>query len=130
MPVEVIISDDQSTAFFEGTGRGELLLRHCLDCGHWCAPETQACTACHSANLKWLASSGLGRIATFGIVHARGNPPGRIAVAVVEVNEGPWIQTQIVAAAPGTLQIGDRVQVGFEQPKGGEALPVFRPTAG
>ena len=130
MPVGAIIRDDQSSDFFEGTRRGELLLRHCLDCGHWCAPQQQSCTACHSAALEWLPSSGRGRIVTFGVVHSRGNPSSQTVVAVVELDEGPWLQTQMIGTDPGTLQIGDGVTVGFERPEGGEALPVFHRQAG
>jgi uncharacterized protein len=125
MPVGAISRDEHSAEFFDGTQRGELLLRHCLDCGHWNAPSALSCTACRSGVLEWLASTGAGQIISFGLVHPRGASP-RIAVAVVELDEGPWLQTQLVGMDPDALGIGDRVTVSFEQPDGGEALPVFR----
>jgi uncharacterized OB-fold protein len=126
MPVSAIVRDDVSAEFFDGTARGELLLRKCPKCGHINAPHIEACIRCGSPELGWQAAGGTGRVETFAVVHLRGDPPSRLVVAKIGLAEGPWIDAQIVDVDPDRVQIGDEVTLDFERPEGGEAVPVFR----
>jgi hypothetical protein len=130
MPVSAVARDNASAAFFDGTARGELLIKKCTPCGHFNAPQNMMCTACASTELEWVKAAGTGRIETFAVVHRRGgagDAPTRVIVGVVELDEGPWLEVQIVDVDPDAVKIFDPVVVGFETPEGGEALPVFRP---
>jgi len=127
MPVGVIARDEQSTAFFVGTGRGELRVRSCARCGNLSAPQVEACSRCNAGTLSWVAASGHAQVVSFAVIHGRGTPPPRTVVAIVELDEGPWLHSQLVDVDPDAVAIGDRLVVGFEHPDGGEAIPVFRP---
>jgi uncharacterized OB-fold protein len=127
MPVGVIARDEQSATFFDGTQRGELLIRSCAACGHLNAPPAEACAKCNDVELSWVAASGRAQVVTFVVIHGRGAPPPRTVVAIVELAEGPWLHSQLVDVDPDAVSVGDPLVVRFEQPDGGEAIPVFRP---
>jgi uncharacterized protein len=125
MPVGAIHRDPQSAAFFDGTARGELLLRRCSTCGKLSEPATMTCPACTGRDLGWAPSSRRGCVASWTVVHGKGpDGPTRTAVALVELDEGPWLEMQVVGIAPEAITAGMRVHVDFERPAGGEALPV------
>ena len=131
MTVRVLQRDERSAEFFDATAEGRLMLRRCEKCGHIGVPQTEFCPRCGSEELTWTDSEGTGVITAYGVVHARsaeGAP--RTPIAIVELDEGPWIYAQIVDADPDAVGVGTRVRVGFERPEGGEAVPVFRPETG
>jgi uncharacterized OB-fold protein len=129
MTVPTIQRDAASAKFFDGTARGELLIRRCDDCAHPNAPQSTTCARCGSDGLAWTPARGTGTIATWSVVYGRPRDDvaaPRSVVAVVELDEGPWLHAQIADADPGTVAIGLPVAVEFVRPDGGEAIPVFR----
>lgn len=125
MPVGTVRRDAATAEFFDGTARGELLIRHCDECRGYAAPQARTCPHCGSPVLSWTPAAGTGQVVSWSVVHAKGSPP--IVVAIVELDEEPWIQAQITGAAPEEVHGGLRVRVAFERPEEGEAIPVFRP---
>ncbi|MEU7827615.1 OB-fold domain-containing protein [Nonomuraea sp. NPDC049129] len=128
MPVGIVHRDAATAEFFDGTARGELLIRHCDQCGGFSAPQARTCPRCGSPELSWTAASGTGSVVSWSVLHTKGAPP--TVVAIVELEEEPWLQLQITGAAPEEVYAGLPVRVAFEHPEGGEAVPVFRPAAG
>ncbi|MGW2517501.1 Zn-ribbon domain-containing OB-fold protein [Streptomyces sp. NPDC001617] len=130
MTVGIMQRDPATAEFFDGTARGELLIRRCADCGHHSAPRCETCPACGSAALDRVPAEGTGTIASWTLVHGRpprdGGPAPVTAVVVVELDEGPWLHSQVITTAPQEVRTGIRVTVEFERPEGGEAIPVFR----
>jgi len=132
MPVGVIHRDAQSAPFFDGTARGELLLRSCNECQHLMEPAAMTCSRCGSRHFCWKAAAGDGTILTWTVVHTRGRDgaaPVRIPVAIVELREGPWFEAQLIDVDPDDITVGMRLRVDFARPEGGEALPVFAPSS-
>jgi uncharacterized OB-fold protein len=125
--------DAASEKFFDGTARGELLIRHCTACGAHAAPQFDACPACKEPTAAWVPADGTGTVISWTVVHGRPRddaPAPQQVVAFIELTEGPWLY-----AALNGLRAGERpwpgmsVTVAFEHPEGGEAIPVFLPTA-
>ncbi|WP_322762172.1 Zn-ribbon domain-containing OB-fold protein [Frankia sp. Cr2] len=130
-PVPAVRRDAETEEFFAGTERGELLIRRCDDCGHDNPPPASACARCHSAALTWTPARGTGSVVSWSVVHgpARdGGPPARTTVAIVELDEGPWLHSRLAEVDPADVHAGLRVAVTFDRPTDGEAVPVFRPT--
>ncbi|MFI7129210.1 Zn-ribbon domain-containing OB-fold protein [Nonomuraea sp. NPDC050153] len=127
MPVGIVHRDAATAEFFDGTARGELLIRRCAACGAHSAPQARTCPRCASPELSWTAAAGTGLVVSWSVVHAKGAPP--FVVGIVELDEEPWIQAQIVEIAPEHVYGGLRVRVAFEHPEGGEAIPVFHPAS-
>ena len=80
------------------------------------------CPHCASPELSWAPAAGTGTVVTWSVVHTKGLP--NVTVGIVELDEGPWVQLQLVGDLPADLH-DLRVRVAFEHPEGGEAVPVF-----
>lgn len=134
MTAGAVRRDSATAGFFDGTARGEFLLRRCCDCGVLGEPYLRQCRACESARLRWSSASGTGRVISWSVVHGRPGPDGarsRTVVAIAELDEGPHWWAEIADADPDLvteqgLALGQRVTIGFEQVEGHEAVPVFR----
>lgn len=115
--------------WWDACREGRLLLPHCKDCGkHFFRPEL-ACTHCFSINWEWEESCGRGTLYSYSEVH-RAPIPGfktPFNFAIVQLEEGPTMFSNVVQCAPGLLQIGMPLQVVFEELTAEVTLPKFRP---
>ena len=77
---------------------------------------------------------GHGRVHTFTIVHHSVHPVTADALpyvlALVELDEGPRLLTNLRAVRPEDVRVGMAVQVLFEDLGDGIALPQFQPVDG
>lgn len=94
--------DDHSTPFFDALAEGRLLLRRDPRSGRWHRPT--AVTASDGQPLEWSPASGTGTVESWAVVHSRDDDP--VLVAIVELDEGPWLRTRLVDLAPGDLADG------------------------
>jgi len=115
--------------YWEGALRGELLGQACGACGKLRHPPRPMCPYCHAVERKVVRLSGRGEIHSW-IVPRHPAPVGFAEppiVALVELEEGIRIVSNVVDAAPGQVRQGLPVEVGFAPTRGGKAVPVFRP---
>ena len=123
--------DDLSRAFFEGAQRGELVIQRCDACQAYLAPGNRACTECLSEALSWTAASGRATLHTFAVMYQRYHPGFAdelpYNIAVVELAEGPRLNTNIVGVPNDALRVGMPLAVAFEDAGESVALPKFRP---
>jgi uncharacterized OB-fold protein len=126
--------DEVSRPFFEGAQRDELMIQQCNDCGAYLAPGSRACTECLSESLAWTAASGRATLFTFAIMHQKYHPgffdelPYNIAV--VQLEEGPRLNSNVAGVANEALRAGMPLTVTFEDVGEGVVLPKFRPAGG
>jgi uncharacterized protein len=129
MTVGPVRRDDATAAFFDGTTRRELLIKRC-QAGHHSEPSAESCTTCGSIEFAWVPAAGGARVASWAVVHARGTvdrSADRTVLVIAELDEGPWLWSQIVDADPDAPAEGQRLQVDFARADDGhEAIPVFR----
>jgi uncharacterized protein len=128
----VPVPTPETEPFWAGTLAGELRVQQCNSCGrHYFYPRP-FCRYCQSADVAWRVVSGAGRLVSY-VINCRPLPPADPAepqvIALVELDEGPRMLTNIVGVPPEPqyLPLDGRVQVEF-QPRGEQALPVFRMT--
>lgn len=117
-----------SMPFWEGCRAGELRLQHCAGCDRFQFYPRIVCTGCGRGGLAWRAVSGRGRVASFSVVR-RGLSPAYVApyvVALIDLDEGPRLMSNIVDTDPAAVAVGDRVEVQFESWGDDHVLPVFR----
>ncbi|OJZ68780.1 hypothetical protein BRW65_25240 [Mycobacterium paraffinicum] len=116
-----------SVPFWQGCKCGELRYQHCEACGLANFPPTEHCRECLSAQIRWERSGGLGEIYSWTVVHrpvtAEFEPP--YAPAIVTLDEGYQMLTNIVGVAPEDLRIGMRVRVQFHPVGPDVTLPYF-----
>ena len=115
--------------FWEGAARGELLIQACGVCGDLCHPPSPLCPRCHSPQRVYKKMSGRGRVASYMLVHHPPNPYFEmpIAVAVVELEEGPSVTSNICDVPLADIDLGMEVEVFFAPTEGDLAVPLFRP---
>lgn len=120
-------SSPVSVPFWEGCRSHELRYQRCSECGIANFPPTEHCRQCLSGSLEWTRSAGTGEIYSWTVVHrpvtADFTPP--YAPAIVTVDEGYQMLTNIVGIAADALEVSLRVRVEFHS--GGEdlTLPYF-----
>ena len=107
-----------SQPFWEGTRQGELRVQRCLDCSHWRWTPQLACPKCWSERYEWARSGGRGELYSYTVVH-RSVDPARFeapyVLAVVRLDEGPHMLTNLVDCPPERVEVGMRVAVCFER---------------
>jgi uncharacterized OB-fold protein len=119
----------ETKVFWEGTAVGELRLQRCQVCGPTYFPPQPHCPRCGSDDVEVIRASGRGTLYSYVISHLAA--PGFEApyvIAVVELEEGPRLLTNIVEVAPDPdrLPLDLPLEVVY-QPVGEVALPLFRP---
>jgi uncharacterized protein len=118
-----------SAPYWAGTVDGELRYQRCDTCGQAVFPPQAFCPNDLHQTLTWQISAGTGTVYSFTIVERPQTPAFRTpyVVAIVELDEGYQIMTNIVGPAPEQVHTGQRVQVEFEPVSDEISLPCFRP---
>jgi hypothetical protein len=120
----------ETAAFWAATLTGTLLLQRCARCGKACYYPRYLCPDCHCTNLISFEASGQGTIYSYTIT-SRGileyADAGAYVLAMIELDEGPKMVSNIIGCDPADLAIGQRVEVVFSDTGGDGALPRFRP---
>jgi uncharacterized OB-fold protein len=126
-PAPILTPD---TAFFwEACGRGELVAQRCGACGALAHPPRPMCPRCHSLAREVARLSGRGEVWSW-IVPRHPAPIGFAeppVVALIQLDEGLRLVSNVVGVAIDRMRNGLRVEVAFEPTAGGRAVPVFRP---
>ena len=120
-------SSQVSMPFWRGCRDGELRYQRCESCGLSNFPPTEHCRQCLSAELRWTPSEGLGEIYSWTVVHRPVSPEFEppYAPAIITMDEGYQMLTNIVGVAPEDLAVGLRVRVQFHAVGPDLTLPYF-----
>jgi uncharacterized OB-fold protein len=104
--------------FWHGRRAHRLMLPTCRACGKPHLPPGPVCPFCFSDDINWQAASGRGRICTWTMVHKAWFPAFKdetpYNVVQVELDEGPRLTSRIVGCGDQKIQIGQRVEVVFD----------------
>lgn len=129
-PLPVI--DPGSRPFWDATREHRLSIPRCQACGEYHFYPRELCPHCHSDDLEWTDVSGNGEIYSFTIAR---KPAGPVyaddvpyIIAMIVLDEGPRMLTNLIVDDVETVQIGDRVAVKFEDVTDEVTLPKFTPT--
>jgi uncharacterized OB-fold protein len=133
----VPVPDEESRPFFDGAREDVLLLRRCRACSSFVSPTggigtplRPRCSSCFSADLEWAPASGRGTLYSFALMHQVYDPAFAddvpYNIAVVELDEGVRMTTNVVSCANEELWIGMPLEVTFEHISEELAIPKFR----
>ena len=139
-PILPDIEDPETSAFWEATREGRLVVQQCADCGHLRCPPHPGCPKCQSSRSAWKTVSGRAQLWSFIIAHGPTLPAFQnvvpFPVGIVTLDEGPHLRMvgNLVAAPgaalnsldPGLLKVGMPLAVGFRQVEDA-ALPCWIP---
>ncbi|MEX0761577.1 MAG: Zn-ribbon domain-containing OB-fold protein [Dehalococcoidia bacterium] len=127
------VAQPESDRYWEGARNSELWLQRCESCHSTQFYPRRFCTACGSRDVGWLRATGRGTLYTFTIVHRPPHPGFAddlpYIAAIVELEEGPRVPTNVVGVdpAPENLEIGMPVRAVFEKATDQVTLPKFTP---
>lgn len=128
-PVPVPTRETQP--YWEGCKKHELRIQRCVACGHYQFYPRLYCTACMSERVEWVRASGRGKVLSFTIVYRPVSPAFAAdvpyVVALVTLEEGPQMMSNIVGCSPERVYIGMPVQVTFEDRTEEISIPQFTP---
>lgn len=123
---------DEMQPFWDALHENRFVLLRCSGCGTWYWPFA-ACRRCANepffANMRFEPASGRGKVFSFTIPRWTFNPsfPAPYVYALVELEEGPMMPTNIVGCAPEAVRVGLPVEVAFVKLSDDITLPKFRP---
>ena len=129
LPAPLINPENQP--FFDATAKGTLLIGKCKSCGEAHYYPRVICPHCGADGAEWVESKGTGTIYSYSTMH-RGVPVP-YTIAYVTLDEGVSMMTNLTGFAPGSLKIGQRVRVMFQEADDGTAdkrgamMPMFTP---
>ena len=120
--------------FWSKAAEGVLVVPRCTDCGRTFWHPRPRCPHCGSERVDWIRASGRGTVHTYTVVRQSGDPYFKTkvpyVVAMIDLDEGVRIMTNIVDTPLAALAVGMRVEVVFEDAGGGIAIPLFRASPG
>ncbi|HEU0204480.1 MAG TPA: Zn-ribbon domain-containing OB-fold protein [Burkholderiaceae bacterium] len=115
--------------FWDACSEGRLILPRCNGCQQYFFRPEVACTHCFATDWRWVDASGRATLYSYSIVH-RAPAPGfktPYVFAIVELEEGVTMFSNIVGCEPEDVRIGMALEVIFEKIAPGVHLPKFRP---
>jgi uncharacterized OB-fold protein len=127
------VPNEDSRQFWEGCRANKLLLQKCDSCGHVRFYPRILCTECGSTETTWIEASGRGTVYSHTTIHRAPSPAFKADVpyvlALVTLEEGGRMMTNIVGCKPEEVAIDMPVKVKFEKVSDEISVPKFEPSA-
>lgn len=128
-PLPIVI--DENADFWAAAREHRLMLQRCKDCGYVQYYPRKICRQCWNENLEWTQSSGRGKVYTYTVNHRAPEDVFKkdlpYVVAVVDLEEGPRMMSNIVGTSPDKVSIGMPVELVFDDVTPEISLPKFKP---
>jgi uncharacterized protein len=125
------VADDDTRPFWDAARDRKLLIKRCADCGRAHFYPRRFCPWCWSEAVHWEEASGRAVLYTWSVVHHNDLPPfpDRLpyVAAVVDLAEGPRMQTNVVDCDADALSVGMALRVAYRDLAEEVTIPVFVP---
>jgi uncharacterized OB-fold protein len=127
----IVVPSEDSAPFWAAAKRHKLSLQKCGTCGSFRFPPSPLCPECTSMGGDWTELNGRGKVFSFVVFH-RAYHKGfeadlPYAVALVELEEGPRLVSNIVGIPPDKVRCEMPVEVVFDDVTPECTLPKFKP---
>jgi uncharacterized OB-fold protein len=123
--------DPWTKPHWDAAREGRLLIQRCPDCGRHVFYPRLECPYCASERLEWVEASGRATVYSYSVVESY--PPSYFlddipfVIAIVELEEGVRMMTNIVECDPSDVRCDMAVEVLFDHVTDEVTLPKFRP---
>lgn len=120
--------DPDSAPYWEAAAREQLLIQRCRACGRHQFYPRQHCRFCWATDIEWHEASGRGSVYSFSVVNREVEPGFEppYVIALVDLEEGVRMPTNIVGGAAMEVQVGSEVEVVFIAVDEERKIPGFR----
>lgn len=130
-PLPKPANEELSRPFWEAAKRHELIMPRCNTCSNVFFYPREACPVCLGADLGWTPVSGRGRVYSYTIVHQAVNaafqPDAPYAYAVIQLDEGPRLVSNIVDCPVEDVTVDMPVTAAFDDVTPEVTLVKFKP---
>ncbi len=127
----VPVPNEDTQVYWNGCRDHRLLLQRCRACGRHRFYPRMLCLHCSSTDTEWVEASGRGHVYTYSVIHRAPSPAFKTdtpyVLAIVELEEGVRMMTNICGCSPSDVHIGMPVRVVFEPMTAEIILPKFVP---
>jgi uncharacterized OB-fold protein len=123
-----VLTDD-NVVFWDAAAAGRLVAQRCGACGVLRHPPRPMCPHCSSLAVDVVDLAGTGTVYSWAVLHHPQHPAFDypLPVALVDLDEGVRVVSNLVGVAPDAIRVGMRVAVELRPTLGERAVPVFRP---
>ena len=122
--------DLEQAPYWAATLEGRLLVQRCVPHGHTQLYARAHCIRCRG-EVRWEDASGFGTVYSFTVLRQHHSRSLRhllpLVVALIDLDEGPRIMTNLIDVDPADVRVAMRVEVYFERVSDTAALPLFTP---
>jgi uncharacterized protein len=130
-PRELPTAEADARDYWLSAANGQLTVARCDSCGNVFHYPRPHCPTCWSDQVSMIAASGRATLYTYSTVYRNELAPFAqrtpYVAAVVELEEGPRLMTNIEDCEPAQLNIGMALVVAFRSLTDTVAAPVFIP---
>ena len=121
----------ESLPYWQAAREHRLALPKCDDCNQYWFPPSRTCPHCLSTSFSFENVSGKGKVYSFVTFHRVYRPAFEndvpYVVALVELDEGARLLTNILGVAYDQVKCDMRVEVVFDDYDSEISIPKFRP---
>jgi uncharacterized OB-fold protein len=121
----------ESAPYWAAAAQHKFEIPHCNACGGFWFPPSASCPHCLSTDFAFTPVSGRGKVYSFVTFHRVYHPAFEqevpYVVALVELEEGPRLLTNIVGVPPDKVACEMKVKVTFDDVGDGVSVPKFTP---
>ena len=125
------VESEAGAPFWAATRERRLVLPWCTTCARPVWFPREVCPSCLDGALEWREAAGGAVVYAVTVEHRPQNPKmaamAPYAVALVDLDEGVRLLTNVIGVDPTSVAVGDRVVVDWEPLPDGRHLPQFRP---
>jgi uncharacterized OB-fold protein len=121
--IQAPIPDPTTAPFWEAAKEGRLMIGRCRDTGRHFFPPRGVSPFTLSPNVELVAASGRGTLYSYTVMRTA----APYVPAMVELEEGPRVFTNLVDVPFEEIRIGMRLRVAFRATEDGPPVPMFAP---
>ena len=129
-PLPTVVGETRP--YWESCRRGDLVIQRCEKCGQYQFYPRGICANCWSTDISWVKSSGRGTVWTYTVTYQNRTQGFAQEVpyvlALVELEEGVRMFSNIVECNPRDVTVGMPVEVTFVQATDRISVPFFKPS--
>jgi uncharacterized OB-fold protein len=122
-----------SRPYWEATRTERLVVPWCSTCQEFFWYPRVVCPTCLGDTVEWRDVSGRGEVHAVSVMHKTGmgrDPAdGPYAVALIQLDEGVRMLSNVVGVDPDEVTVGSPVRVVWHDLSDGRKLPMFTPDA-